>query len=649
MENFLQENNAIVEGSNTLSLRENLPVVITSVAEIDRTSNKESVYHLINSRCDTTGSGSETDSSNNNDQNVASRKFDYQKMPSVSSPIPFTSAFVSQLTALEQNGTVVERRSSLRRGRWSPEELEYANAVIGNFKVGLLTIPPNVTLRSYISEKLKCEPTRIIKKYPGVAFLSTTHSDNQLSQHNYWSLNEKEQAMKVLDQLEIQFLKSIEPKDKQISGILSKMKRPDVTCRSQVETCRVKCEPPRFREQSSSSVKYKNAAANMNAAVNLSLTQMSTQIELPRTVSPATAMSDPAIFNSSRSSIIPKNGGTKESCPSESQLDMVLSSLLELSKTAGHLGPMIAQVVSLLKSSRQKAAENSCDPDEMRLNQQQQSDLCLLLSQYILTNVSNGNSSLTSSPNEEIKEKSHLTQQQGVVELQAHQTDDLCNSPLEQNNLKLAEYYSARLKDVYSHVLPGKASNGHEDGDAIKQLQGRLGHIVIQPEHHIRSFDSLSHTSIGFPGQSSGQHQTQRYLVELRKNYDATLQERKLAVKEENTLNNEEALSLHDKFDGRSKGEKEVRVGAKDSENKLFYLASIAALAEENMGSDENCVTACDEGSDEEEYKCKPKNFYEDTPYHCVSPGSDSSRYEAVGKRPVTESEMPFRKRLRHQ
>mmetsp|Transcript_17827 Transcript_17827/g.51035 ORF Transcript_17827/g.51035 Transcript_17827/m.51035 type:complete len:498 (+) Transcript_17827:231-1724(+) len=56
---------------------------------------------------------------------------------------------------------------SLRRGKWTPEEEEYVTRVISDFNAGFLRAPPGTTLRSYLSEKLNCDPMRITKKFTG--------------------------------------------------------------------------------------------------------------------------------------------------------------------------------------------------------------------------------------------------------------------------------------------------------------------------------------------------------------------------------------------------------------------------------------------------------------------------------------------------
>lgn len=51
------------------------------------------------------------------------------------------------------------------------EEEEYTTRVIHYFSSGLITLPEGKTLRSYLAEKLQCDPMRITKKYAGAACL----------------------------------------------------------------------------------------------------------------------------------------------------------------------------------------------------------------------------------------------------------------------------------------------------------------------------------------------------------------------------------------------------------------------------------------------------------------------------------------------
>jgi len=57
----------------------------------------------------------------------------------------------------------------LRRGKWTVEEEEYVARVIRDFNSGYLNAPAGTTLRTYLSEKLHCDPMRITKKFTGDA------------------------------------------------------------------------------------------------------------------------------------------------------------------------------------------------------------------------------------------------------------------------------------------------------------------------------------------------------------------------------------------------------------------------------------------------------------------------------------------------
>lgn len=63
----------------------------------------------------------------------------------------------------------VKSPSNLRRGKWTAEEEAYVARVIQDFNSGYLDAPAATTLRTYLSEKLKCDPMRITKKFTGEA------------------------------------------------------------------------------------------------------------------------------------------------------------------------------------------------------------------------------------------------------------------------------------------------------------------------------------------------------------------------------------------------------------------------------------------------------------------------------------------------
>jgi hypothetical protein len=62
-----------------------------------------------------------------------------------------------------------ERNGRLRRGKWTAEEEAYVARVIQDFNSGFLDAPAGTTLRTYLSEKLQCDPMRITKKFTGDA------------------------------------------------------------------------------------------------------------------------------------------------------------------------------------------------------------------------------------------------------------------------------------------------------------------------------------------------------------------------------------------------------------------------------------------------------------------------------------------------
>jgi len=55
----------------------------------------------------------------------------------------------------------------LRRGKWTSEEETYVARVIRDFNSGYLAAPAGTTLRSYLSDRLHCDPMRITKKFTG--------------------------------------------------------------------------------------------------------------------------------------------------------------------------------------------------------------------------------------------------------------------------------------------------------------------------------------------------------------------------------------------------------------------------------------------------------------------------------------------------
>jgi hypothetical protein len=94
----------------------------------------------------------------------------HAEMPSrlvASQPLQISSS-PPQVLAM---GTSPKSKSetTLRRGKWTMEEEAYVARVIQDFNSGFLNAPAGTTLRSYLSEKLQCDPMRITKKFTGDA------------------------------------------------------------------------------------------------------------------------------------------------------------------------------------------------------------------------------------------------------------------------------------------------------------------------------------------------------------------------------------------------------------------------------------------------------------------------------------------------
>jgi hypothetical protein len=80
--------------------------------------------------------------------------------------------FIERTQPNESNITTSSKTKTsgtLRRGKWTAEEESYVARVIQDFNSGYLDAPAGTTLRTYLSEKLKCDPMRITKKFTGEA------------------------------------------------------------------------------------------------------------------------------------------------------------------------------------------------------------------------------------------------------------------------------------------------------------------------------------------------------------------------------------------------------------------------------------------------------------------------------------------------
>lgn len=72
-------------------------------------------------------------------------------------------------TSSRAQPSTTSKSSNLRRGKWTAEEEAYVARVIQDFNNGHLNAPAGTTLRTYLSDKLNCDPMRITKKFTGEA------------------------------------------------------------------------------------------------------------------------------------------------------------------------------------------------------------------------------------------------------------------------------------------------------------------------------------------------------------------------------------------------------------------------------------------------------------------------------------------------
>ena len=87
---------------------------------------------------------------------------------------PMVTEFPPQMSNEKQRGgkgKPVVKADGKRRGKWALEEEEYVSSLILYFDRGLLHLKEGTTLRSYLAERLNCDPMRITKKFAGAGQL----------------------------------------------------------------------------------------------------------------------------------------------------------------------------------------------------------------------------------------------------------------------------------------------------------------------------------------------------------------------------------------------------------------------------------------------------------------------------------------------
>lgn len=112
-------------------------------------------------------------------------------------------------------------RSKLRKGKWTVEEEEYTTRIIHHFSTGTLTLPEGTTLRSYLAEKLCCDPMRITKKFAGANYLGKRIAGYHMphsEQKQHMTSIDVDAAKAELLQLEHRFKLRVEQGTSAVSG-----------------------------------------------------------------------------------------------------------------------------------------------------------------------------------------------------------------------------------------------------------------------------------------------------------------------------------------------------------------------------------------------------------------------------------------------
>jgi hypothetical protein len=83
------------------------------------------------------------------------------------STTPSSSHDLEEHSSSSSSSHKIQQQQNLRRGKWTIEEEAYVNRLIEEFRSGTLPIPNGITLRTFLSKLLNCDPMRISKKFVG--------------------------------------------------------------------------------------------------------------------------------------------------------------------------------------------------------------------------------------------------------------------------------------------------------------------------------------------------------------------------------------------------------------------------------------------------------------------------------------------------
>lgn len=97
---------------------------------------------------------------------------------------------------------------TLHQGKWTPEEEEYVECLIAEFRSGQLPLAEGTSLRIFLSKMLNCNPMRISKK-----FVNSNYNGKQLYVRKPNTLPQEEvvKRRERLQELEKKFLKRVSP------------------------------------------------------------------------------------------------------------------------------------------------------------------------------------------------------------------------------------------------------------------------------------------------------------------------------------------------------------------------------------------------------------------------------------------------------
>lgn len=139
-----------------------------------------------------------------------------QGVPSIPGVPPFVLAPPTDQLAFALHSKIIgynvkEKKNGLRKGKWTLEEENYTNKIIEMFNNSLLQLPSEsngITLRTYLAEKLNCDPMRITKKYAGASCLGKRVYHATLNSRV--NPDVLAQAQNELAELEIKFKEKVE-------------------------------------------------------------------------------------------------------------------------------------------------------------------------------------------------------------------------------------------------------------------------------------------------------------------------------------------------------------------------------------------------------------------------------------------------------